>query len=769
MGTSSWQSIPYCIDVLMKIAPRRVLDIGVGFGRWGIITREFCDVWFQRVLTDEWAVQIEGIEGFEKNIADYHRAFYNRIHIGDARHFIPRLTGPWDVTIYGDVLEHFEREEAYRLLRTSINYSKYVLLNIPLGDDYPQDALYENEYERHLSTWGEHDFDHLPLVRRAMFRDFQNRPFGSFCFSKHDPAKVGESLFSPHARYGEAATQPSAAHNGEAVAAARAIEQQLRARLAEHEFGLRFLREHSSYRLARRLRSSKVWGAVRKLRTGDAHMATVEALGVPGEGSQGQEVWLVGASRCETEPPVPWEFLDYDRSEWEEKFSDKAPYGKCLMSRGGRLVLPLGEDPKLSFITHPWSGKVRVTFRGRSEEFDLYSPSTGNLTVFPGRSPMAVVEIKPSGLGTSSETVEDVSRGRSGAGVEARRFTEAEEAFIERIREERPAAVAVYCPRWLGISSATRTLFSHTWAFPSTAGEDPFHLEAGVIEHHAEVLAEAGVEHIVFSGGDEANLSLMQALRNRGRDIRFDLLWHGSYVQFCEDYAWKILKLWMNAARRGEVARIGTVKKGMEQFFEASGVSSALVLNFIPGPPQSPPTLPEDGLRHVGMWISGANYRKVPHAMLAALKLVPRVRLHAAGLDRRSREVLDYFEIDTGSIEERPVPHEHLAEAIRKTHASMYVTYSECCPMLPLESLSAGVPCLTGPTSHLFEDDPYLFERLVVPFPDRADVIAEYLERVLAERERIVEAYAAWAPGYEARARASVEAFLGAGETAACR
>ena len=29
------------------VAP--VLDVGVGFGRWGIIVREFCDVWFARV------------------------------------------------------------------------------------------------------------------------------------------------------------------------------------------------------------------------------------------------------------------------------------------------------------------------------------------------------------------------------------------------------------------------------------------------------------------------------------------------------------------------------------------------------------------------------------------------------------------------------------------------------------------------------------------------------------------------------------------------
>ena len=80
--------------------------------------------------------------------------------------------------------------------------------------------------------------------------------------------------------------------------------------------------------------------------------------------------------------------------------------------------------------------------------------------------------------------------------------------------------------------------------------------------------------------------------------------------------------------------------------------------------------------------------------------------------------------------------------------------------MLPLESYSLGVPCLIGPTSHLFEDDDYLRERSIVPFPDRADVIAEYTRRALDERTELVDAYRSWAPTYNRRARAAVRSFL---------
>jgi hypothetical protein len=80
--------------------------------------------------------------------------------------------------------------------------------------------------------------------------------------------------------------------------------------------------------------------------------------------------------------------------------------------------------------------------------------------------------------------------------------------------------------------------------------------------------------------------------------------------------------------------------------------------------------------------------------------------------------------------------------------------------MLPLESLSVGTPCLVSPTSHLFEDDDFLRSRLVVPAPDRADVIAEWALGALAERAEIVRAYRRWAPAYNERARKSLEEFL---------
>src|SRR4030042_3756549 len=193
MGTSNWQNIPFCVDALMKIAPQRVLDVGVGFGRWGMIIREFCDVWYGRILRDQWSVYIEGIEGYEKNISDYHNAFYNVVKIGDATKIIPSLQNDWDVVIFGDVLEHFERQAAEKLLNWCLAHSKYVLVNIPLGSDWQQGEMYENPFEIHKSEWIEDDFEKYYLRRKGLFADYIGRLFGSFILSKDDPKGLHES------------------------------------------------------------------------------------------------------------------------------------------------------------------------------------------------------------------------------------------------------------------------------------------------------------------------------------------------------------------------------------------------------------------------------------------------------------------------------------------------------------------------------------------------------------------------------------------------
>lgn len=514
-------------------------------------------------------------------------------------------------------------------------------------------------------------------------------------------------------------------------------------RVGDQGFELSYIKRSTTYKLANTLRRAG------RFRTHPRELS-VRALGRAGAG-QGTEVWILRASGTAGEPGIPWAFAT--QAGFEPKPSQYASHGECLFSHRGEFSFAAGLDPELVFMSHPWSGLVEVEYQGRRERIDLFSEASGEIVVHPARTPM--VQPDPHAAVGHAEPAKDSRRDFA--------FTPCDVEFLRHCMTTKPRVVAVHCPRWLGISASTRALFDTRYCVPESPDCDPATISAAAISRHARVLAESGVPHVVVSGGDLAQLTLVEELKKLRPNVTVDVIYHGGYVAFQLNYEWRVVKTWIAAFHRGLIRGICTVKAGMDDFFRSQGIPSSLILNMVQGDvlPPSEPT--EPGL-HAGIWISGTG-SKTPHVMLAALKMLGDVRLHAAGMDHRARDIIEAFAIPKAEIHPRPLPHALLLEAIRRTHLSLYVTFNECCPMLPLESLTQGVPCLLGPVSHLFEDSPFLFERLVVPFPDRADVVARYARRAIDERREIVAAYAAYAPSYNQRARQSVTQLVETGPT----
>jgi len=185
MGTSNWQNIPFCINAIRRIQPQSILDVGVGFGRWGILCREFLEVWNGRTHTVNWELQIDGVEIFESNIEEYHKFFYSNIYNENISDFLIRNDNVYDLIILGDVLEHFEEKKALDLLDLCLNRSEYVILNLPLGRNWQQGEIYINPYERHLSFWEKKDIKGDNCIHYKIFRDYIGRKFGSFILSNN--------------------------------------------------------------------------------------------------------------------------------------------------------------------------------------------------------------------------------------------------------------------------------------------------------------------------------------------------------------------------------------------------------------------------------------------------------------------------------------------------------------------------------------------------------------------------------------------------------
>ena len=158
MPSSDYRVINAVMPLYMASNPSTVLDIGVGFGKWGHLFREYGDIFRGRLERDEWQTIIHGVEIFDKYINDAQRAHYDKIIIAD----ISKISGTlpnYDFIYAGDVIEHLPKQVAKRVISDLQRKARRLVLSIPLGLDWPQGEVFGNDAEAHLSTWTVNDFE----------------------------------------------------------------------------------------------------------------------------------------------------------------------------------------------------------------------------------------------------------------------------------------------------------------------------------------------------------------------------------------------------------------------------------------------------------------------------------------------------------------------------------------------------------------------------------------------------------------------------------
>ena len=149
MPSSRPSALALICNRIIEKNPISVLDIGIGFGKFGFLTREYTDVRLGRYFN--WETRIDGIEIFEKYITRLQREIYDNIYIGNAIDILPTL-GQYDIIICSDVLEHLSERDGVSLLNSVKEKSKFAMIVTPVRV-LQQEALYDNEHERHLTAW----------------------------------------------------------------------------------------------------------------------------------------------------------------------------------------------------------------------------------------------------------------------------------------------------------------------------------------------------------------------------------------------------------------------------------------------------------------------------------------------------------------------------------------------------------------------------------------------------------------------------------------
>ena len=165
MPVSSIESITPIMLEVARLAPKKVLDLGVGVGKYGALCREVLDGAYGRVRRFDWQSEIIGVEGFRKYSNPIWGA-YNHVVESQFHQLPTSFYRDWDLVLMIDSLEHLEETEGAVLLRRLAEANKRVIVSVPVGV-CPQEAVFGNELERHRTTFdrltGFEQYNYKPL------------------------------------------------------------------------------------------------------------------------------------------------------------------------------------------------------------------------------------------------------------------------------------------------------------------------------------------------------------------------------------------------------------------------------------------------------------------------------------------------------------------------------------------------------------------------------------------------------------------------------
>ena len=168
MPFSNVEQITPIMQEVLRIRPRRMLDVGCGLGVYGLLSRIQLDLYFdeafhtklfreQRVARRWQGTRIDAIEGFEDYLDYIPDWVYDEIRVEDVRTALPSIPeGAYDLCPALAIIEHLSKDEGLEFVHQLKRIGPAVIVAVPKRVG-PQEAP-GNPFETHRSSWAREEF-----------------------------------------------------------------------------------------------------------------------------------------------------------------------------------------------------------------------------------------------------------------------------------------------------------------------------------------------------------------------------------------------------------------------------------------------------------------------------------------------------------------------------------------------------------------------------------------------------------------------------------
>ena len=304
---------------------------------------------------------------------------------------------------------------------------------------------------------------------------------------------------------------------------------------------------------------------------------------------------------------------------------------------------------------------------------------------------------------------------------------------IESIkRNNNSKYIVLHNSDWLGVTSATKELFDNT----VDCGEI---YRKKDIKNICNTIIDCNIKQVIFSSFAIGDYQLVKQLKRKNRKIKIKTYWHGSHSQILDTYGWdrnlEIIKL--HKAKLIDV--MASCKYSLQDFYKKEGYTSKFITNKVTVDIK-PEKRKKDKIIRIGLYAAKCDdWRKNMYSQMAAISLIENAVIDMVPLNENAKEFAEMMNIQIEGLE-KSLPREELLKRMSQNDINLYVTFSECAPMLPLESFEMNVPCITGNNHHYFTNT-NLEEYIVVKNEENPIEIKNKILGCIQNKEKIIKEY----------------------------
>ncbi len=326
------------------------------------------------------------------------------------------------------------------------------------------------------------------------------------------------------------------------------------------------------------------------------------------------------------------------------------------------------------------------------------------------------------------------------------------EEFRKNFKNISNKYIVLHNPEWMGITSSTKEIFSSTLPLGELNSDKE-------IDSIANVIASSNLKLVIFSGFTKKWNLLVERINELNSNINIKVLWHGSNAMHVEDYDWEIFDNIFRLLKEKKIYSIGFVKKSMYELYKAKGYNVEFVMNNVSLTGlEKVQKANDNGTIKIGLYASGDRWVKNFYNQLAAASLIDNCEIDCIPLSNKAVEFSKLLNVKLNGLS-NSINRNDLIRRMAMNDINIYTTFVECAPIIPLESLEMGVPCITGNNHHYWENTE-LEKYLIVDKVDNPIEIKKQIELCIKNKDKIIKLYKEWKSEYDKLSLKSVNDFI---------